>query len=126
MQYEVNGWTKLAEEDSYTEGCLTETAQMFDGNDRFTAPTEKEIIKKLQEFCCVDENEGNTILNSCDEPGRIDIQAMETGEGYRATPNQIEQWKKGEMRLWAVTYSFQVELVERKQVSLANGEMVYV
>ena len=43
---------------------------------------------------------------------------METNDGYPASEMCIELWKQGGVDLWASTYTFYVEQVERKAVRL--------
>lgn len=117
--FEVTGFTKFAEEDVYSQGCLPNTAS-FSGDKtmRFQASTLDDLIKALMEFCGVDHRD-SVQLDACDEDGRIDVQLLETGEGYAASQSDIEAWRNGERRLWSVDYTFRVEQVERRIVALA-------
>ena len=118
-QYEARGWIKHAEEDIYACGCQPDTGSIFDGSDRFQAATIPELIESLMSFTGCNDRE-SVLLNSCDEPGRVDIQTMETEEGYPATESDIATWKQGHKRLWLATYTFHVEKVTRETVSIAE------
>ena len=116
--FEVNGWTKYAEEDVFAEGCVGRGASFGDNNMRFQGSTLQDLIKSLMEFTGVD-HEDCVVLDACDEEGRIDIQLFETAEGNAASYSDIEKWRDGELRLWLVDYTFRVEQVERRRVALA-------
>lgn len=115
--YEVNGWRKFTEEDSYKHGCIGD-AHYDGGKDTFTADTVPELVEKCRAFC------GGTVdgvlLDSCDEDGRLDIQVTEDDDATPASESQIEAWKRGELRLLAACYTFTVELVTRETVQLTN------
>ena len=101
--YLVNGWIKLIDQDDYEKGCIGQTT-MFDGRDTFESDDLNALIDKLKEFSGHDD----ILLNSCDEIGRIDIQGLEDTYSCPPTNSEIEQWKKGEKILYAVTYTFYV------------------
>ena len=115
-KYEINGWTKFAEEDNFDKGCIPD-AQHNDGQDQFCADSVQGVIDKASDFVGNDDKE-NILLNSCDEIGRLDIQVMEDDDGTAASKAQVESWKKGECRLWLACYTFHVQEVERKAVNL--------
>lgn len=116
--YEVNGWFKFAEQDSYDEGCLPETGFTFSGDERWSAETIPELLKKLRDFVGIDDDY-EILLDSCEEDGRIDIQVMENADGYTVTSaGWFEKFKRGELALWYATYTFMVEKVERSAVNL--------
>ena len=118
MTYEANGWIKFVEEDSFEHGCLSKTSFMVHGNERFSGATLDDLLKALNEF--TGNNDAEAIeFDACDEQGRVDIQIMETAEGYAADKSDIAVWREGKRRLWLVCYSFRVEHVERKPVALA-------
>ena len=76
------------------------------------------MAAKLAEFCGA---EGDAVtLDACEEPGRLDIQTTENDAGEMPTRTELEEWKAGKRDLWAVTYSAQVEQVERRPVALAS------
>ena len=117
--YEVNGWFKHGERDYYETGCDPDEYVNFSGQDRWSAETIPTLLKLLRDFVGVDEDY-EIELDACDEDGRVDIQVLETAEGYPANEWQIEEWKKGELALWYCTYVFYVEQVERKSVRLVE------
>lgn len=116
-QFEVDGWYRVTEEDSFEEGCLPETASHNSGNERFVGETQNELIDKLMEFVGAKEDE-TVLVNSCDDRGRIDICVMEDADGSTATEREIERWKNGEIKLYYSTYTFQVEFVKRETAIL--------
>lgn len=115
--YEVNGWFKYGEQDFYETGCDPDSHVSFSGNERFSADNTPDLLIKLRSFVGVDDDY-EIELDACDEDGRVDIQVMETAEGYPATAWQFKEWKRGELALWACTYTFMVEEVTRKSVKL--------
>ena len=121
IRYEARGWSKFSEVDKYNEGCDPGTTTGCSGSDLFSAETLPELIKKCAEFCGARDN-CDVLLNSCEELGRVDIQVMETDDGQTAWSGQIEQWKRGEIRLWASCYTFQIELVASEEVDLLAEE----
>lgn len=117
---EINGLLKIAEVDIFAEGCQPDTSQMYGVDVDFKAETQAELIGKVCDFLDIEDNKENYLLNSCDEQGRIDFQLLEDGEGVSASKEEIRRWKKGACQLWAVTYSAQVEKVEREAFALAE------
>lgn len=115
--YEVNGWWKYGEQDFYETGCDPDRYVSFSGTDQFSADTLPDLLIKLRSFVGVDD-EYDIELDACDEDGRVDIQVMETAEGYPATAWQFKEWRVGELELWASTYTFHVAEVTRKTVRL--------
>ena len=51
----------------------------------------------------------------------MDIAVMETNDSYPATAWQFKEWRVGELALWASTYTFMVEKVERNPVKLLDS-----
>ncbi len=52
--------------------------------------------------------------------GARDIQKQENDNGSEPTPAEIEAWKRNEIGLWACTYTFTGERVERETVMLSD------
>lgn len=118
--YEVNGWSKFTEEDVYSEGCLPETMSNYGGHDRFIGNTVEEVLEKIMSFTNAEKDW--MLLNSCDDVGRVDVQVNENEDGYRATEQEIKQWKQGKLKLWLATYIFYVK--ECKDVDLSKFNLV--
>lgn len=117
--YTAQGWGKFSEVGNYKKGCDPATTNHFGGNDMFTAPTVDELIGKLMAFCDTKDKQ-NVLINSCDEIGRVDIQVMETDEGYSAGTREIERWKEGIETLWLACYSFHIEKIQAEPVDLST------
>lgn len=116
--YEVNGWYKFAEVDHPEHGCDPDSFSSWGGDDTFHASTIEAMLEQLRNFVGVDDDY-ELLLDSCEEDGRVDIQVMEDAEGYvRQDPRALEQWRAGELTLWAATYTFVIEEVTRKPVRL--------
>lgn len=115
----VNGMYKSSELDDYEQGIIGDYNSHFIDYS-FKAETIEELINKLIEFTGHDD----ICLNACDEPGRVDIQGMEDSYGCKASPLELEEWKKGDMKLWAVTYSFNV--LECKSYVIKDGHETYI
>lgn len=115
---EVNGWSKMSEEDNWENGCSLD-ATFFSGNDRFAAETQDELIQKLMDFSGADDRE-NVLINSCDDLGRIDIQVYENEYAYPASKAEMERFKLNDARIWLSTYSFYAEWVTRKVAVLED------
>jgi hypothetical protein len=108
---EVNGWTKFAEEDVFSEGHVLGSGKMRRGKLFLSAKTELELINGIVSFLCVDACDIE--LNACGEPGRVDVSFFEDADNNPATKAHIALWKQGNKRLWHCTYTFQVERVIR-------------
>lgn len=115
--YECNGWFKFAEEDNFEHGCDPDTAFSFAGDEIFKGETIEDLLKKVRDFVGVGEAH-ELELDSCETDGRVDIQVLETKDAYEATTSEIEAWKRGEIKLWAACYSFEIYEVERRTVNL--------
>ena len=118
--FEAIGFSKYTEEDSYENGCNPKTNRSWsDRNMRFTGETLDDLIQSLMAFVGTDDKE-SVSLDACDNMGRVDIQVLETDEGYNASKRDIELWKEKKERLWLCNYTFQVEQVERRTISLTE------
>ena len=115
--YEVNGWHKYGERNTFEEGGDPDNCVSFSGNERWSAVTVPGLLYQLRDFVGVPDDY-EIELDACDEDGRVDISVMETGESYPANDHDIALWKKGERALWCSTYTFYVQKVERKGVRL--------
>lgn len=102
---------KFAERDNWELGCVGDCqhhafAYSIKGN------TLEEIKQEIAAFVGC-EMEAIEVNPTGEEPWRIDAQTIENAEGYPATRSELEAFKRGEIDLWAVTYSFDFECVER-------------
>ena len=118
-KYEINGWFKFAEQDHWEEGCDPETGFSYQGDDRYRSATIEDLLKQIRDFVGVPDDY-EIELDSCDEDGRVDIQVLETADGYTAEDWQIDEWKLNERPLWSATYSFMIERVTREPVRLTE------
>ena len=115
--FEVSGWFKTIEEDTWEHGCVGKWSHDT-CCDLYSASTLPELITRLKAaFNCTDNG---VLIDSCDEPGRIDFQVTENDAGLEPSAAEIEAWKRGEERLWACTYTVHVERVTRETVELSS------
>lgn len=87
---------------------------------RFKSDTIEGLINQLIDFTGHDD----ICLNACNEPGRVDIQGMEDRHGCVATGRDIEEWKTGFRKLWAVTYTMYV--YECLPYTIKDGHETYI
>ena len=99
--YFVNGLLKFAEEDSYQSGCVVGTAFSDCINATFTGETLAALLEDLKIFTGCDD----ILLNSCDEQGRVDLQGYETSDCETASETDMQLWRDGKKKLYAVTYT---------------------
>lgn len=118
-KYEINGWFKFAEQDDWEHGCDPETGYSVGGDDHWSAETVEGLLRSLRHFVGV-PHDYEILLDACEEDGRVDIQVLETADGYTASDRDIEKWKQGEIALWSATYSFIIERVTREPVRLTE------
>lgn len=109
MMLQINGFLKHAERDIYDQGCAFDDGFSSDVSISFTAPDWPSLKAHVLSF--FDAIEDSMEINACDEDGRIDIQRMEDADGLAPTERQIDQWKRGELDLWTVTYTGYVQSV---------------
>lgn len=118
--YEVNGWDKYGERDYFETGCDPDEYVSFSGDERWSAETVADLLIKLRSFVGVDDDY-EIEIDTCGETGRVDISVMETNDSYPATAWQLKEWRRGELALWASTYTFYVEEVQRTAVPLTKA-----
>ncbi len=97
----VNGWSKIAEIDSYNEGCTGEVS-LAGGHDTFTSDDINELLEELKSFT------GHDSIDIDGSAGEVSILGLENTEGYQATKHEIEDWKENKITLWSVCYTFSV------------------
>ena len=117
--YEVNGWFKFAEQDDWEHGCDPDTAFSYSGDEVFKGETVEALLKQVRSFVGIPDDY-EIEMDAADTDGRVDISVLETKDAYVATPSEIEAWKRGEIKLWAACYSFEIQEVERKPVRLRD------
>ena len=118
-QLEVKNLIKFSEVDNYNEGCDPQTGTSFLVDVSFKEDTQSELLSSICHFLDIEDNPNNYMINSCEEDGRIDFSLLENAEGYRATKNEVELWKKGRCKLWNAIYSAYVEEVYRTVAKLS-------
>lgn len=113
MKYQIKDLLKLAEVDSYNDGCDPDTTSMSEISVSFTGKTAIEVIGKAADFLGIETSgpDNGTEVNVCGEKGRVDFQGMECEDGSKPSASEIVAWKKGNLKLWAVTYTAMVEKV---------------
>ena len=105
------GVQKFSEKDNWENGCTGEIIYEYI-NSPVQVNTKEDAIRYCLDFTG-EINRDNIEFNSCDEPGRIDIQVQEDDCGNRLTEEQWELFKKGKIDSYLVTYSsYFVEQVE--------------
>ena len=98
--YIVMGIEKVWEEDDYVNGCIGK--QHYIKIDvSFKSVDLKGLLDELREFTSCDD----ILLNSCDEQGRIDLQGYETADCETASETDVQLWRDGKKKLYAVTYT---------------------
>ena len=98
--YIVMGIEKVWEEDDYVNGCIGKQ-DYIEIDVSFKSVDLKGLLDKLREFTGCDD----ILLNSCDEQGRVDLQGHETADGGTASESDMQLWKAGKKKLYAVTYT---------------------
>lgn len=116
-RYEVNGWYKSVAPDSYEEGEDPYHGQDTGGDDHWYADTLPVLIDKLMDFAGTTDKGEVAIFREDDGTGRIDIQTMETADGFAPMPADLERWKQGTQPLFACYWIFVVERVTRETLT---------
>jgi hypothetical protein len=119
MTYQINGWIRFSEEDTYGKGCLPNTGTMYSDNQVFKSDSLDDLIQSILDFTGADINDVE--FNACGDIGRIDISVLEDENSRHATKKQIEQWKNGEIKLWNSIYTFNANIVDSKPVNFEEA-----
>jgi hypothetical protein len=109
---------KFAEVDTYHEGRDPKTRCAVSGRESFSADSVADLVTEVMRFCGTEDRD-NVQLDACEEPGRIDVQVMETDAGEPADARDLEAWKAGKLQLWAATYIFHAERCQTVKLELA-------
>ena len=105
--YIVIGITKVWEEANYVSGCVDKW-HYTEIDISFRSADLKGLLNKLQGFTGCDDIH----LNSCEEQGRVDLQGYATVDGSPASESDMQLWKDGKIKLYAVTYTAYVYKAE--------------
>ena len=109
--YKANGCLKLSEEDIYGTGCDPDTSYQISVDICHSSETVEDLIDTLLSWYGPSYTEDQEELDDHVmfwDNGRVDIQTLEREDGSCPTQNDIDKWKEGTLRLWAVTYIFDV------------------
>ena len=118
--YQADGWIKFSEEDIYQDGCQPNSGGTYTGSDKWKADTLDGLLNEILSF--TDGDREGMEIDACEEIGRVDISIMENADGCRATKQEIELWKEGDIQLWNCIYSFQIEQITANPVSLIEAK----
>lgn len=107
-QYIVKGFHAFTEKDSFENGCIGPAESKFvEARDwECKADTLTGLMAKLaDEF-----KSSDFLLDSCEEEGRLDLQANQRQKFIPAKPSEasINDWKNGLIDLWLTCYTFNV------------------
>ena len=106
--YQITGFMKLVELDSFKSGLIDTKRYDHYYNYRLTASSNpRSLAHEIAVHLDVDEDA--MTFNACGETGRLDISRMENASGDKATPKQIENWKRGKIKLYSATYTTYLE-----------------
>jgi hypothetical protein len=98
---------KHSEVDIFEDGCQPDTSMEFGTIEIFKVDTVDEILESVKNYGA--------------EPyifeDRLEVQRLENSDGSEATPHEIERWKIGKIKLWAVSYSFYISMVKEEQAT---------
>jgi hypothetical protein len=115
-RFETGRGVKMAEEDSWEHGCVIGTESSSNYDETFEADSLDKLLVQLKDH--FDVTMDAILLDSCDEAGRIDIQRIETGDSDVPSAVELCAWKQGKLKLWAATYTYYVEVVNRHAAAL--------
>lgn len=107
MTYQVTSFIKHAEQDIFASGGRPETISVGVVHIRFENKDRAALLACLMAHFNV--GRAAMELDADDTPGRIDLARVENGEGDIPSPVELALWKNGELSLWQVTYTGQLE-----------------
>jgi len=102
---------KMAEEDTYSGGCLPETCQNYGVVDEIMALTTPLLLEKIKQLYGVPY-----IFED-----RLEFCRMENARGEAPNGSEIGKWQKDELEMWAARYS--IYICRQETDSLGNGEL---
>ena len=107
FHYEMHCYEKETVVDDYEQGEIDDVQCWEINHLEAEGATLRECIEKACDELCVDfTDDCYQVINDRD----ILICCMEDEDGCKAYPCDIERWKKGEQRLWSVTYRREVKI----------------
>jgi hypothetical protein len=116
--FESNKALKFTELDNWMKGC-TGPCQTTVIDYPIKGKTLDDVISAICTF--LDCARDDVSVNPCDDdPSRIDAQTSETAEGYPASLTDWDKFKRGEIELYACTYSWNFEQVTRSPANFAK------
>jgi hypothetical protein len=106
--YRCMGWSKHAEVDDYEQGCLPDSGHWvaIEQIKPLCAESMPELIEKIGGHFGLEIDDvwlGNL------EHGSIGFNQLENEDSSAPTPKQLEEWKRGERKLWLCDYTFFIE-----------------
>ena len=105
MVFYAKGISEHNQQDVWEQGCLPETSCSYQYNERFFGNSLEELFNNLASHFKIDKQ--NISINDC-EKSIINVSVYEKARGI-ATKNDIEKWKKGDIKLWLCDYTFVIE-----------------
>jgi hypothetical protein len=118
MKYESTSVTLHTEQDEYENGCIPNTGRCVEFDWPIKADSLKDWARQAGSLCLWRDATLDDMEFYEDEPGRIDIQTLNTRDNHPAQPEDIRLWKEGKKKLWCATYTFRVQTVTRDTPTL--------
>lgn len=114
MAYRIsNGYVDVCE-DNYENGCSLEIwTQEFPSNlYRKSFETKDELKALIAEGFYMDAADVDIIADSYDDEVRFTVSTLVDDDNLQPSNFQLEQWKRGEIKLYCMDIYFNVEKVE--------------
>jgi len=127
IRYACTQVEKRAEVDSYEDGCDPTTSKCIIWESvNFSSPTLEGLFRRLGEHYYIDIDD--LWLADDDDDGtisRVGFNQMETRDGYKASEQELAEWKEGKLTLYLCDYDFliekrTVEPIRQEEFSLAG------
>ena len=122
VKYECDGAVKHSEVDDFDKGCSPDTGQLSNYGIKFSSTSLRGLVQSICDHHDVERSA--CLFDSCEEIGRLDVQVLENYEGLAASPGEIANWRQGNCRLWACTYTYWVERVYRCRVQMEGNKEI--
>lgn len=90
-------------EDDYNNGCIGRY-QSSTYDHTMSHETLAGLIVRLEIY------HGTTVDSDCIHDNYLTISYLEDNYGCKPSPNELEKWKKNELRLWSVEYVYRFVL----------------